>query len=174
MDEPDDPPLTGTQLAYLTLFDRRCRAHRATDPDSEQASTDKGMGMLLELMFEDAAQGLVGADLVRREQGRLLAERWGAFGRHLRWHVNRNHPNLDCPFCTTSPQRRQPMKELHPATEAILKFFDYEHLPAHLQVVSQPFHDLAWDMAGRFDGAELTTGLRKLLEAKDCMVRAAL
>lgn len=26
----------------------------------------------------------------------------------------------------------------------------------------------------RFEGAELTTGLRKMLEAKDCMVRAAL
>lgn len=66
------------------------------------------------------------------------------------------------------------MKPLHPATEAILKFFDYEHLPEHLQEVSKPFHDLAWDMACRFDGAELTTGLRKMLEAKDCMVRAAL
>lgn len=66
------------------------------------------------------------------------------------------------------------MKPLHPAVEALLRFFDYEHLPPNLQEVSQPFHDLAWDMAGRFDGAELTVGLRKLLEAKDCMVRSAL
>lgn len=66
------------------------------------------------------------------------------------------------------------MKELHPATEAILKFFEFEHLSPHLQDVSARFHDLAWDMANRFEGAELTTGLRKLLEAKDCMVRAAL
>jgi hypothetical protein len=29
-------------------------------------------------------------------------------------------------------------------------------------------------MASRLDGPELTVGLRKLLEAKDCMVRAAL
>jgi hypothetical protein len=63
---------------------------------------------------------------------------------------------------------------MHPSTEAILRFFAYEHLPAHLQEVSKPFCDLAHDMAGRFEGAELTTGLRKLLEAKDCMVRAAL
>ena len=65
------------------------------------------------------------------------------------------------------------MKELHPATEAILKFFTFEHLPEHLQAVSEPFHDLAWDLAGKYDGAELTTCLRQLLEAKDCAVRAA-
>jgi hypothetical protein len=29
-------------------------------------------------------------------------------------------------------------------------------------------------MARNLEGAELTVGLRKLLEAKDCMVRAAL
>jgi hypothetical protein len=63
---------------------------------------------------------------------------------------------------------------MHPSTAAILRFFEYEHLPQHLQDVSQPFAELAHDMAGRFEGAELTTGLRKLLEAKDCMVRAAL
>lgn len=63
---------------------------------------------------------------------------------------------------------------MHPATEAILRFFEYDHLVPKLQAVSQPFHELAHDMAERFDGPELTTGLRKLLEAKDCMVRAAL
>lgn len=63
---------------------------------------------------------------------------------------------------------------MHPSTEAILTYFEYEHLPSDLQAVSKPFCELARDMAGRFEGAELTTGLRKLLEAKDCMVRAAL
>jgi hypothetical protein len=62
----------------------------------------------------------------------------------------------------------------HPATEAILLFFEYDHLPPDLQEVSQPFHDLAHDVAVKFEGAELTAGLRKLLEAKDCIVRAAL
>lgn len=66
------------------------------------------------------------------------------------------------------------MKELHPAVEAILRFFEFEHLPPHLQEISSPFCALAWTMAGLLDGAELTAGLRKLLEAKDCMVRAAL
>lgn len=63
---------------------------------------------------------------------------------------------------------------MHPSTEAILKFFAYEHLPAKLQGISKPFAQLAHNMADQLDGPELTAGLRKLLEAKDCCVRAAL
>lgn len=63
---------------------------------------------------------------------------------------------------------------MHPNTEALLKFFRYEHLPESLQAISKPFADLAQDLASKLDGPELTAGLRKLLEAKDCMVRAAL
>jgi hypothetical protein len=65
---------------------------------------------------------------------------------------------------------------LHPATAQILRYFDHAHLPPHLQVVSAPFGELAHYVAEtlRLEGAELTTGLRKALEAKDCVVRAAL
>ena len=63
---------------------------------------------------------------------------------------------------------------MHSSTEAILRFFEYEHLPAHLQIVSARFYELAHAMAEQYEGPELTAGLRKLLEAKDCMVRAAL
>ena len=65
---------------------------------------------------------------------------------------------------------------MHPATQAILEHFKYEHLPLHLQVVSRPVCELAHVMAEtqNLDGPELTAGLRKLLEAKDCFVRAAL
>jgi hypothetical protein len=63
---------------------------------------------------------------------------------------------------------------MHPSTEAILRHFDFSHLPPELAAVSERFHTLAHDMAFQFDGPELTAGLRKLLEAKDCMVRAAL
>lgn len=65
----------------------------------------------------------------------------------------------------------------HPATEHLLSLFAYEHLPPHLREVSKPCAVLAYDMAGTLgtleDGPELTTGLRKLLEAKDCFVRQA-
>lgn len=57
----------------------------------------------------------------------------------------------------------------------IMKYFEYAHLPAKLQAVSAPFGDLATRMnADLPDGPEKSAGLRKLLEAKDCMVRAAL
>ncbi|MEZ0066693.1 3-methyladenine DNA glycosylase AlkC [Streptacidiphilus sp. MAP12-20] len=63
----------------------------------------------------------------------------------------------------------------HPATAAVAKHFAFEHLPEHLRAISQPCHDLAEQLLQRLpDGPELTAGLRKLLEAKDCFVRAAL
>jgi len=56
-----------------------------------------------------------------------------------------------------------------------MKFFDYEHLPEKLQAVSKPIGDLARKMNAELpDGTEKSAGLRKLLEAKDCLVRAAL
>jgi len=63
----------------------------------------------------------------------------------------------------------------HPSTVSIARFFAYDHLPPHLQAVSKPASDLKDAMIEALpDGPELTTGLRKLLEAKDCFVRAAL
>ena len=67
------------------------------------------------------------------------------------------------------------MVELHPSTAHVLQFFKYDHLPARLQFVSRPFHRLAFDLAYDLpQGPELTVALRKLLEAKDCAVRARL
>lgn len=63
----------------------------------------------------------------------------------------------------------------HPAVEALLRYFAWQHLPGHLQAVSRPFGELAEHMADTLpSGPELTAGLRKLLEAKDCAVRAVL
>lgn len=74
-------------------------------------------------------------------------------------------------------------------TEHILQFFAYAHLPAHLQLVSKPFCDLAHAIVMgdnvpesgtvTFGSAlprnpERTAALRKLLEAKDAAVRALL
>lgn len=66
------------------------------------------------------------------------------------------------------------MRPMHPSTTEILKHFKYEHLRPEQQVVSRPLCELAHEMAERLDGPELTAGLRKLLEAKDCFVRASL
>jgi hypothetical protein len=61
----------------------------------------------------------------------------------------------------------------HPGTVALLRYFTYAHLPENLRVVSGPFAQLAVKLVEALpDSAELTTALRKLLEAKDCAVRA--
>ena len=55
------------------------------------------------------------------------------------------------------------------------RYFAYSHLPEHLQLISKPIADLAKQMGEELpDSAEKSTGMRKLLEAKDCFVRAAL
>jgi hypothetical protein len=59
--------------------------------------------------------------------------------------------------------------------DEILRFFDYSHLPHHLQQVSQPFHSLAFQILTSVPECEQRhLALVKLLEAKDCTVRAAL
>lgn len=68
-----------------------------------------------------------------------------------------------------------PDQPRHPGTVQLLRWFDYQHLPADLGVVSMQFHHLAHELADRLpDSPELTTALRKLLEGKDAAVRAAL
>jgi len=60
-------------------------------------------------------------------------------------------------------------------TEPILQFFECDHLPPGLQVVSTPFAALASRIVHTLPrNAERATALRKLLEAKDAAVRAAI
>jgi len=74
-------------------------------------------------------------------------------------------------------------------SEPILQFFEYKHLPPHLQVISKPFCDIAHAIvhgdnvaeAGTVSSGppvprnpERTAGLRDLLKAKDAIVRAVL
>jgi hypothetical protein len=57
--------------------------------------------------------------------------------------------------------------------DRMLKLFAYGHLPPQLQAASQPFFALAHDIVDTVPaGPERTVGLRKLLEAKDAIVRA--
>lgn len=56
----------------------------------------------------------------------------------------------------------------------ILRYFIYEHLPANLQEVAKPIAELAGYMAALPSCTEREVGMRKLLEAKDCFVRAKL
>lgn len=59
--------------------------------------------------------------------------------------------------------------------DRMLQFFDYDHLPDHLKEVSRPFCATAnWIVQNLPANPERTVALRKLLEAKDCAVRARL
>ena len=57
----------------------------------------------------------------------------------------------------------------------ILRHFNYRHLPPDLQLISSPISEIAHVMEDQLPHcAEKSAGLRKLLEAKDCFVRAKL
>lgn len=79
----------------------------------------------------------------------------------------------------------------HPATESsgnvkrntvktskvnpIMQYFEYAHLPEHLQTPNKAICDIAKEMDKNLvNSHEKLIGLRKLLEAKDCFVRAYL
>lgn len=66
-------------------------------------------------------------------------------------------------------------KKLLRGEEPILQFFDYEHLPAHLQEISKPFGEVGYGVVDSLQrNPERTVALRKLLEAKDAAVRSAI
>ncbi len=59
--------------------------------------------------------------------------------------------------------------------EYLLQFFALGHLPEHLAKISAPFETLATQVVETLPrNPERTVALRKLLEAKDCAVRAQL
>ena len=60
---------------------------------------------------------------------------------------------------------------LHP----LMQYFTYAHLPAHLQEISQPLAELVTAMLLKLPmNIETEAFVRKMLEAKDCAVRAKL
>lgn len=62
----------------------------------------------------------------------------------------------------------------HPATVQLLRWFEFDHLEGKPKGISRSCHSQAHTMVDELpDGPELAAGLRKLLEAKDCFVRAA-
>lgn len=59
--------------------------------------------------------------------------------------------------------------------EPLLQFFAYKHLPLFLQSTSSRFHTVAEFIVETLPAnSERSMALRKLLEAKDCAVRAKL
>lgn len=66
------------------------------------------------------------------------------------------------------------MTEFHPSVQQILNHFRDE-ADSGIPMVSGMLRDVAYEMANYLNqNPELTTGLRKLLEAKDCFNRAGI
>jgi len=85
---------------------------------------------------------------------------------------------VTCPECferkTMESEAPAPEVPVEPQ-ERMLKWFEFGHLPERLQAISKPFGILANEMCEVImRGPERTVSLRKLLEAKDAAVRAAL
>ena len=70
------------------------------------------------------------------------------------------------------PLANEKLRAVYPT----LRFFEYAHLPERLREVSKSFCVLAYQVASEPDGSttETSVALRKLLEAKDAAVRAAI
>lgn len=62
----------------------------------------------------------------------------------------------------------------HRSVEEKLPLFNYDHLPLDIQESSKIVHDAMIQIINEIpsDNSQLTIGLQKLLEAKDCFVRA--
>lgn len=66
-------------------------------------------------------------------------------------------------------------EQMAASEEPILRYFEFAHLPDHLQSVSQVFYQVAHHIVRELPrNPERSTALRKLLESKDAAVRAAL
>lgn len=68
------------------------------------------------------------------------------------------------------------LADRHPGTRSMIRWFQYAHLKGQVvRETSRLCAELAEQMVASLpDSAELSAGLRKLLEAKDCFVRAAI
>lgn len=63
----------------------------------------------------------------------------------------------------------------HPGTQQLARWFTFDHLNDDLKPPSRVCAETAqWMIDNLPDGPELSAGLRKLLEAKDCFVRASI
>ena len=75
---------------------------------------------------------------------------------------------------TPGDYRRRLKLEYTEAAEDTRRFFDYRHLPPHLQEVSKRFAELAEYLAQLPPTRQRVRALDKLLEAKDAAVRSVL
>ncbi len=110
--------------------------------------------------------------------GNVLGEASGETKREVFEALSRNHPEAEAILVRTLREKMEAHSqgsesEIGRPVDRMEQFFVYAHLPPHLQEISKPFGELATHIVTTLpSNAERTVALRKLLEAKDCAVRA--
>lgn len=100
--------------------------------------------------------------------GQVLGEAFGETKREVFDKLTAQHADAH-------ELRIKSLPDIAAALDPLQQFFTYVHLPPHLQTISRPFCDLASLIVDTLPrNPERTVALRKLLEAKDCAVRAVL
>lgn len=108
--------------------------------------------------------------------GNVLGEAFGETKRAVLDELEKNYPNADAIAIKALREKMAATKDAPPPPcDRMLQFFVFDHLPPHLAAVSGSFCQLAHEIVATLpSNPERTVALRKLLEAKDCAVRALL
>jgi hypothetical protein len=118
--------------------------------------------------------------------GNVLGDAEGATKAEVLAALEKNHPDAEAILIRTLREKMAAGHGIETdtttapaaptrATDRMEQFFRFAHLPPHLQAVSKPFGELAAQIIATLpSNPERTVALRKLLEAKDCAVRALL
>ncbi len=118
--------------------------------------------------------------------GNVLGEAFGETKRAVLDQLEKNHPDAEAILIRQLQDKMRGGKGIEAqdiptsraasvAPDRMLQFFTHAHLPDHLAKVSLPFCQLAAEICATLpSNPERTAALGKLLEAKDCAVRALL
>lgn len=114
--------------------------------------------------------------------GNVLGEASGATKAEVLAQLEKNHPEAEAILIRTLQEKMRagrgiesegPKDQTTAPIDRMMQFFAHGHLPLHLAQVSAPFCLLAEQIVATLpSNPERTVALRKLLEAKDCAVRA--
>ena len=111
--------------------------------------------------------------------GHVLGEAYGDTKREVLEKLEMMHPTAEeIRIKTMHAEVKAAVADKDTSTrpaDRLEQFFVFAHLPPHLQAISKPFSELAAHIIATLpSNPERTVALRKLLEAKDCAVRALL
>lgn len=119
--------------------------------------------------------------------GNVLGEADGATKAEVLAQLEKDHPNAERIIIQKLREKMAagkgiesdpmfaPKDQTTAPVDRMMQFFAHGHLPLHLAQVSAPFCLLAEQIVATLpSNPERTVALRKLLEAKDCAVRALL